>query len=50
MQTPNMINVHELERGIQATLGALAEIDCWYNNQRNLLWSYPEPALSQPCR
>jgi hypothetical protein len=41
--TLNGIDLYELETGIQTALGALGEIDRWYDTERNLLLSYPEP-------
>ncbi|MBM6583589.1 hypothetical protein ILT44_25655 [Microvirga sp. BT689] len=38
------VNLHELDRELQETISALAEIDRWYESERNLLLTLPEPA------
>lgn len=43
MPTLNGIDLYEMEKEIQTTLDALGEIDRWYDTERNLLLSYPEP-------
>ncbi|MBD2750349.1 hypothetical protein IC232_27190 [Microvirga sp. BT688] len=42
MPAHSEINLHELNRELQETLGALGEIDRWYDAERSLLMDLPE--------
>lgn len=49
MSTLSDVNLHELDRELQETIGALAEIDRWYESERNLLLTLPEPVRAGLC-
>ncbi len=42
MPAQSEINLSELDRELQITLGALGEIDRWYEAERSLLMNLPE--------
>ncbi len=43
MRTSSEINLQELDRELQVTLGALGDIDRWYDAERSFIMTFPEP-------
>ncbi len=46
MPASSEINFQELDKELQSTLSALGEIDRWYDTERELIMTFPEPVRS----